>query len=58
MMSIANTKKVNTKGITNVSQGQLVAIVNNNTAVEIKNKIQYKPVFLLFISMWEKFSQK
>ena len=58
MMSIANTKKVNTKGIINVNQGQLVAIVKIKSAVETKNNNQYKPLFLLFISMWENFWQK
>lgn len=57
-ISIANTKNVNTNGITSVNQGQLVAIVNSRMAVEIKNNIQYKPLFLFFISMWENFSQK
>jgi hypothetical protein len=36
----------------------LVAMVNSRRAVEIKNNIQYKPLFLFFISMWENFSQK
>lgn len=56
MISIANTKKVNTNGITSVSQGQLVAMVNSNRAVETKNRIQYKPLFLFCIAgkFWQK----
>lgn len=52
---MANTKKVNTNGITRVSQGQLVKMVNNSRAVEIKNNIQYKLLFLLCISMPKNF---
>jgi hypothetical protein len=47
MMSIARTKKVNTNGITNVSQGQFVAMVKIRMATETKNKIQNNPLFLL-----------
>ena len=57
-MSIAKTKNVNTNGIIRVSQGQLVAMVKIKRAVDIKNNIQYKPLFLLLISIWENFSQK
>jgi len=55
---MANTKKVNTNGIINVNHGQCVATAKINTATEIKNKIQYNPLFLLCISMWKNFSQK
>jgi hypothetical protein len=47
---MARTKKVNTNGITSVSQGQLVAMVKSSRAVETKNSIQYKPLFLFCIS--------
>jgi len=57
-MPIANTKKVKTKGMISVNQGQCVAIAKIKRATEIKNKIQYNPLFLLCISMWENFSQK
>jgi hypothetical protein len=40
MISIARTKKVVTKGMINVSQGQLVKIASSNAAVEIKKRIQ------------------
>ena len=40
MISIARTKKVVTKGMIRVSQGQLVKIATSNATVEIKNRIQ------------------
>ena len=57
-MSMARTKKVNTNGIISVNQGQCVAMAKINTATEIKNNIQYNPLFLLCISMRRNFSQK
>ena len=51
MISIASTKNVVTKGIRRVSQGQCVAIATSSAAVDKKNRIQYKPLDLLFISM-------
>jgi len=50
-MSIANTKKVVTKGSISVNQGQCVAMASAKAATEIKNNIQYKPLELLFASM-------
>lgn len=51
MISIAFTKKVVTKGIIRVSQGQCVAIAMIKAAVEIKNKIQYNPLLFLLASI-------
>jgi hypothetical protein len=51
MMSIANTKKVVTKGMIRVSHGQCRAIAKRKAAVAIKNNIQYKPLDLLFTSI-------
>jgi hypothetical protein len=56
-MSKASTKNVNTNGRISVSQGQCVAMDKINTAVEIKNRIQYKPLFLFCISIWENFGK-
>jgi hypothetical protein len=56
MMSIAFTKKVVTKGMMSVSQGQWVAIAIMKATVDIKNNIQYKP--LDFFSMPESLLQK
>ena len=57
MISMANTKNVNTNGITSVSQGQCVAMVRISTATETKNKIQYKFLFLLCNSIWKNFGK-
>jgi hypothetical protein len=57
IMSIASTKKVVTKGKSNVSQGQWVAMATTRAAVEIKNNNQYKPRRFLFTSM-KKFCAK
>jgi hypothetical protein len=57
MISIANTKKVNTKGITSVSQGQCAKMVKISTAVDTANKIQYKFLFLLCSSIWKNFGK-
>ena len=51
MISIANTKKVVTKGSSNVNQGQWAIIAITNASVEIKNNNQYKPFFLLRTSI-------
>lgn len=56
-MSNASTKNVNTNGRISVSHGQCVAMAKINTAVEIKNRIQYKPLFLFCISIWENFGK-
>jgi len=56
-MSIAKTKKVVTKGRISVSHGQCVAIANPSAAIEMKNKIQYKPFELLLTSMSKNFAQ-
>jgi len=57
-MSIANTKKVVTKGMINVSQGQWAATATTNATTEIRNSIQYNPFDLFCISMKKKFAQK
>lgn len=57
-MSIANTKKVVTKGRMSVSQGQWVYMAKPNAAVETKNNNQYKPLFFLRTSIILKFAQK
>jgi hypothetical protein len=44
MISIANTKKVVTKGRINVSHGQWVIMATASAITERKNKIQYSPV--------------
>ena len=51
MISIARTKKVVTKGMIRVSQGQWVAMATPRAIVEIKNNIQYSPLEFLFTSM-------
>jgi hypothetical protein len=51
IISIANTKKVVTKGRRRVNQGQCVAMAKTRATTEIKNKIQYNPFELLFTSM-------
>jgi len=58
IISIANTKKVVTKGRRSVSQGQCVATANTKAAVEIKNKIQYKPLLFLLTSIEKNLAQK
>lgn len=57
-MSIAITKKVVTKGIISVSQGQLPAIARTNATVATKNNIQYNPFDFLFTSIEMCFLQK
>jgi len=57
-ISIANTKKVVTKGSSNVSQGQWVAIASASAAQEIKNNTQYNPFDLLRTSICKTFAQK
>jgi hypothetical protein len=42
MMSIAFTKKVQTKGRIRVRYSQCVAIAKRKAAVDAKNRIQYK----------------
>ena len=51
MMSSAKTRNVVTKGSNSVNHGQCIAIAKASAATEIKNKIQYKPLELLFTSM-------
>jgi hypothetical protein len=50
-MSRASTKKVVTKGIMRVSQGQCKIIARISAAVDMKNNSQYKPVDFFFTSM-------
>ncbi len=57
-MSIANTKKVVTKGRISVNQGQWAYMAKPNAAVETKNNNQYKPLFFLRTSIILKFAQK
>ena len=52
-MSNAFTKKVATKGIIRVNQGQCVAIAIIKAAAETKNNNQYKPLEFLFTSIIE-----
>ena len=54
-MSIARTKKVVTKGMINVSQGQCVIIPIARAAAETKNNNQYNPLDLRFTSMKKDF---
>ncbi len=56
-MSIASTKKVHTKGMISVSQGQCRKIAAPSATVEIKNKIQYSPFDLRFTSIEEIFAK-
>jgi hypothetical protein len=58
MISIAFTKNVVTKGMISVSQGQCAAIANKKAAVEMKNKIQYKPRLFFFTSIEKNLRQK
>ena len=51
MISMARTKVVSTTGISRVSQGQCVTMATSRAAVDKKNRIQYKPLDLFFISM-------
>jgi hypothetical protein len=58
IISKAFTKKVATKGMISVNQGQCVAIAMINAAVETKNNNQYNPLDFLFASMNKNFAQK
>jgi len=51
MMSRASTKKVVTKGMISVSQGQCKAIARISAAVDTKNNNQYKPLDFFFTSI-------
>jgi hypothetical protein len=58
MISIAFTKKVVTKGMISVSQGQWKTIASINATVETKNNNQYNPLLVFFTSIEKKFGQK
>jgi hypothetical protein len=50
-MSMARTKKVVTKGMMRVNQGQCIATAITRAAVEIKNSNQYNPFDFLRTSI-------
>jgi hypothetical protein len=56
-MSIAFTKKVATKGMIKVSQGQCAAIAIPRAAAEMKKRIQKSPFDLRFTSIEEIFAK-
>jgi hypothetical protein len=62
MISIALTKKVQTKGNIRVRYSNLKAIAAIKAAVEMKKRTQYSPVYFavgfLVCSMYKKFARK
>ena len=58
MISIAFTKKVQTKGRIRVRYSNLKAIAAIKAAVEMKNRSQYSPVYFFVCSMHKKFARK